>query len=174
MKEDVLQDLPPKIIQDYYCDLGKVQQMLYEDFQASSASKQAIKSVEDDSGSSEAGHTAAPQHIFQTLQYLRKLCNHPMLALDQDIERYKQIVHRAWYDDGQGVPRDPFDVGHSPKLLALQYVNLLINSRWMAKTHATLCNSLFIGKFCLIAVSAVSSRTLAKRIFSVANASIES
>lgn len=120
MKEDVLQDLPPKIIQDYYCDLGKVQQMLYEDFQASSASKQAIKSVADDAGESENGNAAAPQHIFQTLQYLRKLCNHPMLALDQDIERYKQVVHRAWYNDGQGVPRDPFDVGHSPKLLALQ------------------------------------------------------
>lgn len=25
MKEDVLQDLPPKIIQDYYCDLSPLQ-----------------------------------------------------------------------------------------------------------------------------------------------------
>jgi TATA-binding protein-associated factor len=25
LKEDVLQDLPPKIIQDYYCDLSSLQ-----------------------------------------------------------------------------------------------------------------------------------------------------
>jgi hypothetical protein len=30
VKEDVLGDLPPKIIQDYYCDLSPIQRMLYE------------------------------------------------------------------------------------------------------------------------------------------------
>ena len=32
MKEDVLQDLPPKITQDYVCDLSPLQIQLYEDF----------------------------------------------------------------------------------------------------------------------------------------------
>ncbi|KAJ2806214.1 TATA-binding protein-associated factor mot1 [Coemansia helicoidea] len=32
MKEDVLQDLPPKIIQDYYCELSPLQRFLYEEF----------------------------------------------------------------------------------------------------------------------------------------------
>lgn len=29
LKEDVLDDLPPKIIQDYYCDLSPLQVCLY-------------------------------------------------------------------------------------------------------------------------------------------------
>jgi hypothetical protein len=32
MKEDVLTDLPPKIIQDYYCELTDVQNAMYKDF----------------------------------------------------------------------------------------------------------------------------------------------
>lgn len=32
LKEDVLQDLPPKITQDYYCELSTIQEQLYEDF----------------------------------------------------------------------------------------------------------------------------------------------
>ena len=32
MKEDVLKDLPPKITQDYYCELSSIQKLLYEDF----------------------------------------------------------------------------------------------------------------------------------------------
>jgi TATA-binding protein-associated factor len=32
LKEDVLQELPPKIMQDYYCELSSVQKVLYEDF----------------------------------------------------------------------------------------------------------------------------------------------
>lgn len=37
MKEDVLDDLPPKITQDYYCDLSPLQEQLYEDFAKSQA-----------------------------------------------------------------------------------------------------------------------------------------
>ena len=32
IKEDVLSDLPPKIIQDYYCELSDLQKQLYKDF----------------------------------------------------------------------------------------------------------------------------------------------
>lgn len=32
MKEDVLQDLPPKIIQDYYCNLSPLQVLLLHHF----------------------------------------------------------------------------------------------------------------------------------------------
>lgn len=32
MKEDVLDDLPPKITQDYVCELSPLQVKLYEDF----------------------------------------------------------------------------------------------------------------------------------------------
>lgn len=37
MKEDVLDDLPPKITQDYYCELSPLQEQLYEDFSKSQA-----------------------------------------------------------------------------------------------------------------------------------------
>lgn len=37
MKEDVLDDLPPKITQDYYCELSALQEQLYEDFSKSQA-----------------------------------------------------------------------------------------------------------------------------------------
>jgi hypothetical protein len=39
MKEDVLSDLPPKITQDYVCDLSPLQIQLYEDFARSRVSK---------------------------------------------------------------------------------------------------------------------------------------
>jgi Superfamily II DNA/RNA helicases, SNF2 family len=32
VKQDVLKDLPPKITQDYYCDLSPLQEKLYQDF----------------------------------------------------------------------------------------------------------------------------------------------
>jgi SNF2 family DNA or RNA helicase len=38
MKEDVLSDLPPKITQDYVCDLSPLQIQLYEDFARSRVS----------------------------------------------------------------------------------------------------------------------------------------
>jgi TATA-binding protein-associated factor len=128
MKEDVLQDLPPKIIQDYYCDLGKVQQSLYDDFQASKANDEAVKSLVEDIPGKEDENTemetspatTEPQkHIFQTLQYLRKLCNHPMLALGADTQRYQDVVRRVSAADKE-VSKDPWDISHSPKLLALQ------------------------------------------------------
>ena len=119
----MLQDLPPKIIQDYYCDLSRVQQSLYDDFQASKASDEAVKSLVDESNKEDAdmeAPAATPQkHIFQTLQYLRKLCNHPMLALGADTQRYQEVVRRVSASD-KDVSKDPWDISHSPKLLALQ------------------------------------------------------
>ena len=61
MKEDVLSDLPPKITQDYYCDLSPVQTELYEDFARSQAE------------AGQEGSTTAPAHVFQALQYLKKV-----------------------------------------------------------------------------------------------------
>ena len=78
MKEDVLKDLPPKITQDYYCELSPIQQLLYEDF----AKEQKDKNKNDKS------------HIFQALQYLRKVCNHPKLVLHADHKHYNLgIIH---------------------------------------------------------------------------------
>merc|ERR1712223_835646 len=75
MKEDVLKDLPPKITQDYYCELSPIQKLLYEDF----AKEQKDKNKNDKS------------HIFQALQYLRKVCNHPKLVLHADHKHYNLV-----------------------------------------------------------------------------------
>ena len=119
-----MHDLPPKIIQDYYCDLGRVQQSLYDDFQASKASDEAVKSLVSEGSKADvdmetAAVPPAQKHIFQTLQYLRKLCNHPMLAIGTDMERYNEVVRRVAAGD-KDVSKDPMDISHSPKLLALQ------------------------------------------------------
>ncbi|KAL7313291.1 TATA-binding protein-associated factor mot1, variant 3 [Mucor circinelloides] len=91
LKEDVLHDLPPKIIQDYYCELSDLQKSLYDEF----AKSQARSSVEEDLG---AGVVTKPgekpkgaTHIFQALQYLRRLCNHPLLVVSDKYPNYKKV-----------------------------------------------------------------------------------
>ncbi|OWB58497.1 hypothetical protein B5S28_g4536 [[Candida] boidinii] len=125
LKEEVLSDLPPKIIQDYYCELSNLQKQLYKDF----ISKQKT-SVANDLGDGEKGDSTGSsggngnggggkQHIFQVLQYMRKLCNHPALVITpkhpqfQDVTRYLKNYNM-----------DIRDIHHAPKLIALK--NLLL------------------------------------------------
>ncbi|KAJ2852119.1 TATA-binding protein-associated factor mot1 [Coemansia brasiliensis] len=98
MKEDVLQDLPPKIIQDYYCDLSPLQKFLYEEFARSTVTGSLRKSLgikeEDESTQIAANGDDKKQatHVFQALQYLRKLCNHPALVLTPKHPLYDQVT----------------------------------------------------------------------------------
>lgn len=119
LKEDVLDDLPPKIIQDYYCDLSNVQKLLYEEFHASRAAKETQEVITStDSAGNDSGE---PQrHVFQTLQFLRKLCNHPLLAVNRDAAAYQRKVETAWLNDKEHTPKDPNDLAHCPKLVALR------------------------------------------------------
>jgi TATA-binding protein-associated factor len=88
-KTEVLSDLPPKIIQDYYCNLSDVQLQLYNAFIAkqSTAIKQTIRTASDSGsgskGGDKSGGPGVATHIFQALQYLRKLANHPKLVMDE-------------------------------------------------------------------------------------------
>ncbi|KAJ1731855.1 TATA-binding protein-associated factor mot1 [Coemansia biformis] len=112
MKEDVLQDLPPKIIQDYYCELSPLQRFLYEEFAKSASHLQrslgmgadgaaegpapaaAAAEDEEDGGGEKGGKARSKQatHVFQALQYLRKLCNHPALVLSPKHPLHAQVV----------------------------------------------------------------------------------
>ncbi|KAI0220992.1 TATA-binding protein-associated factor mot1 [Massospora cicadina] len=103
LKEDVLNDLPPKIIQDYYCELGEVQKQLYDDF---SKSQNSILG--------EPTEPSKAPHVFQALQYLRKLCNHPLLVLTPKHPKYAAVMHRV------GDEAALHDLAHAPKLLALR------------------------------------------------------
>jgi TATA-binding protein-associated factor len=111
LKEDVLNDLPPKIIQDYFCELSEMQKSLYDDFSKS----QAKLTAEDAIRSAKPGEQ---QHIFQSLQYLRKLCNHPAMVLktDDDIKAALQRIGQ------KPEKQNLFDINHAPKLLALRYI----------------------------------------------------
>ncbi|MGH0116970.1 UNVERIFIED_CONTAM: hypothetical protein FKN15_026664, partial [Acipenser sinensis] len=121
MKEDVLQDLPPKIIQDYYCNLSPLQIQLYEDF-----AKSRAKVDLDDTLST----ATAPQeneqpklkptgHVFQALQYLRKLCNHPALVLTPQHPEHRRITEQL------AAQRTTLrDIQHAPKLSALKQLLL--------------------------------------------------
>ena len=61
-KEDVLKDLPPKIMQDYYCDLSPLQVELYEDF----SNSQAAQGVEDSLGDrTDKSEKVKGTHVFQ-------------------------------------------------------------------------------------------------------------
>eukprot|EP01122_Echinamoeba_exundans_P015071 TRINITY_DN7005_c0_g1_i1.p1 TRINITY_DN7005_c0_g1~~TRINITY_DN7005_c0_g1_i1.p1 ORF type:complete len:1810 (-),score=400.65 TRINITY_DN7005_c0_g1_i1:40-5469(-) len=103
LKEDVLQDLPPKIIQDVPIDLSPLQVRLYDLASATSADSGDDK----DKGKS--------KHIFQALQYLRKLCSHPKLVLNQAHPEYRTIMKEL---DSQGLTLD--DISVAPKLVALR------------------------------------------------------
>lgn len=112
LKEDVLNDLPPKIIQDYYCELSDLQKYLYDDF---SKSKAHISAKDAISGDRQLKEGTEQQHVFQSLQYLRKLCNHPALVLNKDPEVIKSALSKV------GSQSDRLsDIQHAPKLLALR------------------------------------------------------
>ncbi|EPE35095.1 P-loop containing nucleoside triphosphate hydrolase [Glarea lozoyensis ATCC 20868] len=107
LKEEVLDDLPPKILQNYYCDLSDLQKKLFEDFTKKEGKTLAEKAS--------AGDKEAKQHIFQALQYMRKLCNSPALVMK---EGHKQYVETQRLLAKQGTSlSDPI---HAPKLTALR------------------------------------------------------
>ncbi|KAI9812170.1 MAG: TATA-binding protein-associated factor mot1 [Pycnora praestabilis] len=106
LKEEVLNDLPPKIIQNYYCDLSDLQRRLFEDFQ-----RKEGKTLADKASS---GDKEAKQHIFQALQYMRKLCNSPALVMKEGHKQYEQTQKELARKHSS--LRDPI---HAPKLTAL-------------------------------------------------------
>lgn len=110
LKEDVLQDLPPKIIQDYYCELSELQKMLYKDF----AEKQKL-SVKEEILDAKADGSEPKSHIFQALQYMRKLCNHPALVVTANHPSARKV--NAFLDRTKSTLRS---IEHAPKLRSLR------------------------------------------------------
>jgi len=107
LKEEVLDDLPPKIIQNYYCDLSELQKKLFEDF-----TKKEGKTLHEKAST---GDKESKSHIFQALQYMRKLCNSPALVVKEGHKQYGEIQQ---YLAKQG--SDLKDPVHAPKLNALR------------------------------------------------------
>lgn len=118
LKEEVLSDLPPKIIQDYYCELSDLQKKLYKEFakkQKSVVKDEVTKEDEPMEPTTEPPKT----HIFQALQYMRKLCNHPALVITPN---HPQAAEVASYLASK--KSDLKSIEHAPKLKSLK--NLLL------------------------------------------------
>ncbi|CAK9438171.1 uncharacterized protein LODBEIA_P24540 [Lodderomyces beijingensis] len=119
LKEDVLSDLPPKIIQDYYCELSDLQKKLYKDFAKSQ--KDSIKSEVSSASSAAAAASSSAfekqgqTHVFQALQYMRKLCNHPSLVASPKHPKFEE-VQRFLTSSNSNLN----DIEHSPKLMSLK------------------------------------------------------
>ncbi|PWN51876.1 hypothetical protein IE53DRAFT_31699 [Violaceomyces palustris] len=113
LKEDVLDDLPPKIIQDIECDLSDVQKQLYDDFSRSQESEN-VEGIFSGSGGSN-GASEEKQHVFKALQYMRKLVNHPALILKDDNPKHTEILRRMEKNGGS-----LHDIANAPKLQALR------------------------------------------------------
>jgi TATA-binding protein-associated factor len=133
-KTEVLSDLPPKIIQDLMCDLSPLQQRLYNDFAAKQKAGEMVKDailsaaqVEGKGAAKEAkakeggrateGEGGAATHIFQALQYLRKLSNHPKLVLSP---LHPEMANVNKMLKNEGLTLD--DISLAPKLLALRQI----------------------------------------------------
>lgn len=127
-KEEVLNDLPPKIIQDYYCEMSALQIELYQDFARSNVSEAVKKSLgildeeEEETAVKQQEETAksesssgSTEHVFQALQYLRKVVNHPSLVLRPDHPKWSKV--KAELASSQA---SMTDIRHSGKLLALR------------------------------------------------------
>ena len=107
LKEEVLDDLPPKILQNYYCDLSDLQKKLFENF-----AKKERKTLADHAGSDDK---EAKQHIFQALQYMRKLCNSPSLVVKEGHKQFDAIQSQLAKQNSSLK-----DIAHAPKLTALR------------------------------------------------------
>ncbi|KAK2767521.1 TATA-binding protein-associated factor mot1 [Arachnomyces sp. PD_36] len=107
LKEEVLNDLPPKILQNYYCDPSDLQKKLFEDF-----TKKEQKDLAQKVGSEDK---QAKEHIFQALQYMRRLCNSPALVVKEGHKQYNDIQRKL-----AATNSNIRDVMHAPKLTALR------------------------------------------------------
>ncbi|XP_031406931.1 TATA-binding protein-associated factor BTAF1 [Punica granatum] len=126
-KDEVLSDLPEKIIQDRYCDLSPVQLKLYEKFSGSHV-KQEISSMvtkNESEGTTAIASNAsskASSHVFQALQYLLKLCSHPLLVIGEKVPPALEGHLSELFPGSSDVISELHNLMHSPKLVALKEI----------------------------------------------------
>ncbi|AQK88882.1 TATA-binding protein-associated factor BTAF1 [Zea mays] len=118
-KDEVLSDLPEKIIQDRYCDLSLLQLKLYDKFSSSNAKDEISTIVKANELEESAPQPKATRHVFQALQYLLKLCSHPLLVTGENPPNHLVDLLN---EIGLGSGSELHELHHSPKLVALQEI----------------------------------------------------
>ncbi|KAK0602735.1 hypothetical protein LWI29_036474 [Acer saccharum] len=125
-KDEVLSDLPEKIIQDRYCDLSPVQLKLYEKFSGSHVKEEISSMVKvdesADKGEGNGPSAKASTHVFQALQYLLKLCSHPLLVLGEKISESLLCHLSELFPSTSDIISELHNLHHSPKLVALKEI----------------------------------------------------
>lgn len=125
-KDEVLSDLPEKIIQDRYCDLSLVQLKLYEQFSGSPVRKEISSIVKlneaEDVKDVKPASSKASTHVFQALQYLLKLCSHPLLVTGEKIPASLESCLSELFPGISNIISELHNLHHSPKLVALQEI----------------------------------------------------
>ncbi|EYU37472.1 hypothetical protein ABFS82_01G048900 [Erythranthe guttata] len=119
-KGEVLSDLPEKIIQDRYCDLSPIQLKLYEQFSGSHVRQEISNMVKQTDDAS--GPPKTSSHVFQALQYLLKLCSHPLLVLGERIPESLLPMLSEMVPANADIASELHKTHHSPKLVALQEI----------------------------------------------------
>lgn len=123
-KDEVLSDLPEKIIQDRYCDLSPVQLILYEQFSSSNTKKEisSLVKAHDTTIAEVETSSKTTSHVFQALQYLLKLCSHPLLVVGDKPPDYLQDTISEAIPGCSDLLSELHSLHHSPKLVALQEI----------------------------------------------------
>jgi len=120
MKADVLKDLPPKLISDVIVEPSPLQRALHDAYQSSAAHKQ----VESALTTTSSDIPDVAQGAFAALQYMRKLCAHPALALaGVPPERLSALAQEHGDSGAVGDPAAWLRrAEHAPKLAALTQI----------------------------------------------------
>jgi len=82
-KEEVLKDLPSKVIQDFYVDLSSIQKKIYEMFMTIELKKIII-------GYNKNRNMRG--NLFKALHFMRKLCTHPVLIINDKYPFNKSLA----------------------------------------------------------------------------------
>eukprot|EP01130_Rhizamoeba_saxonica_P006254 TRINITY_DN2491_c0_g1_i1.p1 TRINITY_DN2491_c0_g1~~TRINITY_DN2491_c0_g1_i1.p1 ORF type:complete len:933 (-),score=166.71 TRINITY_DN2491_c0_g1_i1:826-3399(-) len=98
-KEDVLHELPPKIIQDCFCDLSPLQILLYQGYSSHPSVNSSIEQ----------------KNVLGNLNFLRQLCTHPDHVITEDSSFYVPI---QMFLEKTKTSSD--DIIHGPKFIALR------------------------------------------------------
>ncbi|KAL5970744.1 hypothetical protein TSMEX_001524, partial [Taenia solium] len=114
LKEEVLQDLPPKVIQDYLCNMTPLQSKLYETFSKTLEGQELLNLTLDQSAST-ACDIKRTSGGFRPIKYLLAVCNHPSLVLSPEHPLYDWALENC-VDKSDGL--DDFRL--SGKLMALR------------------------------------------------------
>lgn len=127
-KDQVLTDLPEKIIQDRYCDLSPVQLKLYEQFSGSHVKNEISTMVQSNEAETETGEgegkdaSKTSSHVFQALQFLLKLCSHPLLVIGGKMQDSLPRILPDLFATSSDINSELRKLHHSPKLVALQEI----------------------------------------------------